>query len=489
MKKYIIVLLIISCSVSCSKLLEEEVFIEVASNNFFQNDQDATDAVYALYAKMRSDGPVTDDDGKRESWGFYGMGEQSVFNFNEVSTDEVYNNWSTYGGFFQYFEEFEWLANSGGIFEDIFNDFYEGVAIANNILANIDNDGISDGVRDRVKGEALMARGLFYSTAFSFYKNIPLVLEAVTDPLSLPEQAIAEDIIISVIDDLTSAVELLPVTISMDSYGRFTKGAALATLARFQLNQKNWEAARDAAQEVINLGAYSLSSSYANIFAAENAGNPEIIMSIPCIAQPGIGNTFIAHTAEPDFLAGGWGGHAIRNEFYDTFDADDLRRIYLVKNYTTISGGTGSISFGYMFLKYEVDPNRVGPWAGNDIVLHRYAEVLLTLAEALNEIYGPNQESIDLINELRNRAFNNDATKLVQLSDFVSKEDLRSRILDERGWELYAEGYRREDLIRHGEFISRAQERGKNAQSYHVLYPIPQREIDRNPKLIQNPGY
>ena len=124
MKKYIIVLLIVSCSFSCSKFLEEEVFIEVASNNFFQNDQDATDAVYALYAKMRSDGPVSDDDGKRESWGFYGMGEQSVFNFNEVSTDEVYNNWSTYGGFFQAFEEFEWLPNTGGIFEDIFNDFY-----------------------------------------------------------------------------------------------------------------------------------------------------------------------------------------------------------------------------------------------------------------------------------------------------------------------------------------------------------------------------
>ena len=275
----------------------------------------------------------------------------------------------------------------------------------------------------------------------------------------------------------------------MDGYGRFTKGAALATLARFQLNQKNWEAAKISAQKVIDLGAYSLSSSYADIFAAENAGNPEIIMSIPCIAQPGIGNTFIAHTAEPDFLTGGWGGHAIRNEFYDTFDADDLRRTYLVKNYTTISGGTGSISFGYMFLKYEVDPNRVGPWAGNDIVLHRYAEVLLTRAEALNEIFGPNQESIDLINELRNRAFNNDATKRVQISDFASKEDLRSYILDERGWELYAEGYRREDLIRHGKFISRAQERGKNAQSYHVLYPIPQREIDRNPKLIQNPGY
>ena len=142
-----------------------------------------------------------------------------------------------------------------------------------------------------------------------------------------------------------------------------------------------------------------------------------------------------------------------------------------------------------MIMKYEVDPDRVGPWAGNDIVIHRYAEVLLTLAEALNELSGPNQESIDLINELRNRAFNNDPAKQVNVSDFTSKEELREHILNERGWELYAEGYRRDDLIRHGKFISGAVERGKNAQSHHVLYPIPQVELDRNTLLEQNPGY
>lgn len=489
MKKYILIIFIISGLFSCSDLLEEEVFIEVASNNFYQNDQDALDAITALYAKLRSDGPVTDDNGKREGWGFYGMGEGSIFNLNQVPTDEVYVHWESYGGFFQYLEEYTWLPNSGGHFDALFSDLYEGIGIANDILANIENDGISQEVSNRIKGEALMARGLFYSTAFSFYRNIPLLLEVVKDPLDLPSQAKPEDIIASIVSDLSAAAELLPETVSTSDYGRFTKGAALATLARFQLNQKNWTEARDAAQELIGLNVYNTNTPYADIFSVSNEGNPEIIMSIPCIAQPGIGNTFIAHTAEPDYVSGGWGGHLIRNEFFDTFDPADNRRSHLINTYTTNSGGDGQINNGYMIMKYEVDPNRVGAWAGNDIVLHRYSEVLLTLAEALNEINGPNQESIDLINELRARAFNNDPTKLLQLSDFSSTEELRSHILNERGWELYAEGYRRDDLIRHGKYISGAQARGKNASDFHVLYPIPQVERDRNPNLKQNDGY
>ncbi len=222
----------------------------------------------------------------------------------------------------------------------------------------------------------------------------------------------------------------------------------------------------------------------------ENQGNSEIILTVPCLAQPGIGNTMIAHTAESDFVTGSWGGHLARNEFYDTFDPEDQRRTLLKKEYTSVAGDLKAVSDGAIIAKYTPDPDRVGAWAGNDIVLHRLSEVYLTLAEALNEESGPNQESIDLINALRDRAFDSDATKQIQLSDFTTKEALRDRILDERGWELFAENYRREDLIRHGKYVSKAVDRGvENAQPFHVLYPIPQNEIDLNPNLKQNPGY
>lgn len=106
-------------------------------------------------------------------------------------------------------------------------------------------------------------------------------------------------------------------------------------------------------------------------------------------------------------------------------------------------------------------------------------------AEALNEVQGPNQESINLINQVRTRA----AVAVIKLADFASKENLRDYLLKERGWEFFAEGKRRDDQIRMGNFISSAVTRGKNAQPFHVLYPLPQSEVEANPNLKRNDGY
>ncbi|HUV83193.1 MAG TPA: RagB/SusD family nutrient uptake outer membrane protein, partial [archaeon] len=130
-------------------------------------------------------------------------------------------------------------------------------------------------------------------------------------------------------------------------------------------------------------------------------------------------------------------------------------------------------------------PKGIGDANGIDFMRVRYADILLSLAEALNELNGPNQVSIDLINQIRVRA----GTNIVQLSDFSTKESLRDHLLKERLWEFYYEAMEREDLLRHGKFISNAQARGINAQDYHKVFPIPQSEVDTNPMIVQNPGY
>jgi len=470
----------------CEQVLEEDVFVDVASNNFFQNDADAIMAVNAVYAKLRADGTVTGQSGQQEGWGSFGFGEASIFNYQQVQTDEVFVKWSG----FNVFTNFTLTPSSYGNFGSVFGDLFEGIFIANNLLVNVDgNPNISEEVQNRVKGETLFGRALFYSQALSLFGNIPLIVKPQSDPLNLPVQAPPSEIAAQIIADLTRAADLLPERYPAEEYGRFTKGAAFAQLARFQLNQKNWPAAVSAAREVLGLG-YSLSPNYRDVFGIDNGNNPEIILTIPSIAQPGVGNTMIAHTSESDYETGSWGGHLARLGFYNSFDPDDIRGSYLIKDYTSVTGEDKSIPDGAMIIKYQPDPDRVGPWAGNDIVLHRLSEVYLTLAEALNEESGPNQESIDLINDLRDRAFNSEASKQTQLAEYATKEDLRDRILQERSWELYAENYRREDLIRHGKYVSSAVDRGiANARPFHVLYPIPQDEIDRNPNLKQNPGY
>lgn len=171
-----------------------------------------------------------------------------------------------------------------------------------------------------------------------------------------------------------------------------------------------------------------------------------------------------------------------------------IKDYYIMRNGapTLIDGrATGRLRFGAIPLKYGEDPASDGLFAGNDVVLIRYADILLLRAEALNELHGPNQESIDLINQVRDRAFDNDPSKRVSLSMFENQQSLKDYILQERQFELLFEGERRADLIRHDKYISFARDRGvTNAMAHHVRYPLPSFIIiEGQGNIKQNEGY
>ena len=135
-------------------------------------------------------------------------------------------------------------------------------------------------------------------------------------------------------------------------------------------------------------------------------------------------------------------------------------------------------------MKYSEDPEQKGERQSNDFIMFRYADVLLAKAEAMNELNGPSEEAIEWVNQIRRRA---NATE-IKLVDF-NKDTFRDFILDERGRELYCEGHRRDDLIRHGKYIEYARKDGMDAKDYHILFPIPQKALNENSNLKQNPGY
>lgn len=222
----------------------------------------------------------------------------------------------------------------------------------------------------------------------------------------------------------------------------------------------------------------------------------EYIYRNPCLAINGYQNNYMAHAFPPSYpVQSNWDNFGAQfrtyTAFYDTFEAKDKRLGCFVTHYINTSGvevellreGDKALDNARSF-KYVPDPNAVGECHGNDLVLIRYADILLCRAEALNELDGPNKENVGLINQVRKRA---GATELD--ADDFTKETLRDFILAERAREFFSEGLRREDLIRHGKFISSAVARGKNAKDYHVLYPIPLSQIQTNPNLVQNPGY
>ena len=164
---------------------------------------------------------------------------------------------------------------------------------------------------------------------------------------------------------------------------------------------------------------------------------------------------------------------------YTSVETDEQGN-HLVK---TVQHGTGE---GPIPNKFPLDPAHIGWTEGTDVVLIRLADILLARAEALNELNGPTQEAIDLVNAIRERAFGGDTHNL-KLADFPSKEALREAILQERGWELFLEGYRRLDLIRHGVYTDAMKRKGATRTSEsQLLLPIPTAEINLNPNLTQN---
>ncbi|MFA7471464.1 MAG: RagB/SusD family nutrient uptake outer membrane protein, partial [Spirosomataceae bacterium] len=122
--------------------------------------------------------------------------------------------------------------------------------------------------------------------------------------------------------------------------------------------------------------------------------------------------------------------------------------------------------------------------------LIRYADVLLSYSEAINAINGPTAEAYYGLNRIRTRA------GLEPLSG-LSKEAFFEEIVMERARELFCEGVRWFDLKRWG-LLKRAEDRGETGVNIegirvvlpkHSVFPFPQREIDANPNLKQNPGY
>ncbi|MBU2945798.1 RagB/SusD family nutrient uptake outer membrane protein [Zobellia uliginosa] len=487
MKKYIINIVVIVLLFGCEDFLEEEVFTEYDPSVFLQ-DEAGVDALLtgAYSAAIYSNFQAIDH-----------------FNVQQLNTDET---WETGGGLNRRvlpLIEFTWDASTD-YFNNGYNRFYNAIAAANNVLSVIDGlDNLEEATLKKIEAEARFLRAFSYYNLHNYFGPTPIV--TVPDGATLDEieavgketpRATEEEYRSYVIGDLIYASENL-------DYGglssRANKGSALALLTKVYLNNKQWEEAATMAEEVISNGGYVLYDDYTKLFAVEGEDNNEFIFRFEAAVGTNQANVYIPHAFPPNYpIESNWENFGAQfrtyTAFYETFEGTDIRRQLLISEYIpTTTGvltplsrdGDGVALDDVRSFKFVPDPNAAGRFSGNDFPIIRLADIILARAEALNEVNGPNQESIDLINEIRDRA----GVASIVLTDFSSKEELKDFILAERGWELYSESLRREDLIRHNKFVERAIERGKPAQPHHVVYPLPQAQIDNNPNLEQNPGY
>nr|WP_129730356.1 RagB/SusD family nutrient uptake outer membrane protein [Parabacteroides goldsteinii] len=387
--------------------------------------------------------------------------------------------------------------------------YWEMIRNANVVLSNIPDASGFTNEEDKMKmeAEARFLRVWAYYFLWDQFGPMP-IRRSVDDPLELP-RASEEEFYEFMETELSDIINAIYPANSEPAYGRANKGAALGFQCLWYLNTHQWQKCMDSAQEIIDGKAgkkYELFKDYNMLFALENERNNEFIWQTTCLSNSGSTNVLLATDLPLDFKEGidgylegvvnsKWSNFAsnykLYDDFYYSFDENDQRKGRIVTKYKDSKGNTvdlldASHQNDTRAIKFPPDPAASGNAHGNDFPLIRYAEILLAKAEALLELKGINQESVDLINQIRNRAGLGNLSK----GDFSTKEALLEQILNERKWEFFHEGKRRRDLIRTDKYIQCAHDRGiANAQNFHVWFPIRQSAIDANSLLKQNDGY
>ncbi len=386
-------------------------------------------------------------------------------------------------------------------FTRYYDVFYNQISSMTLSIDQIQNSDLNDNVKQAGIAEIKCARGLLAYELFDMYGGLVIApLEVLQNPLeetTLPRLS-AQETVNFIEQDLLDAAVGLP-TPEEATYGRFSQGTARMLLIRLYLHQKRWAEVEEQANLIMAMNYYELDPDYVGLW---QVGAPleskEIIWTIPA-DYAGTSENQWQLMAAPNNYPGVTGFGTVQSSwfFYDSFEDADVRKTNLIAEYTGTDGVTYNRSnpgnvmqLGPIPLKIGLDPQLPG-LTTIDIIMYRYADVLLSKAEALaNKTGTPTQESIDLINTVRNRANLDD----IALADFADIDSFNTMILLERSHEYWCEnGQYRADLIRHGKYVEYANElNGVASESadYKVLFPFSLARISEGKgEFKQNPGY
>ncbi len=488
---YLCVFSLVAFVIACGEdFVTQEFKNGVVDENFFQSEQDAQQALTAVYDIIGQKGYYRD--------AIFPLGESSSDNVVEQTGDN-----GDYGFHYRAISDYRWVPDNP-YFTSRWNDSYSGIFRANILLEKLPDIEMDATTKSNFAAEAKFLRGLYYFTLIISYGDVPLVTEILTREEYGQLARTNQDIVYAQVEqDLQEAIAVLPVSYSDPSeIGRATKGAALGLLSRVYLYQKKWSESAKASEDVMGLNTYDLVDNYGSMFDGKNENSEESLFEMQSVARApggvweGSSENLYSFMWSPMIGWANW--YTPGEELIQSFEANDMRRkasLLLVGANDSIDldadgklnpfpdpdAGSNTVYFTDSNVRKFLPEGRSLSDANNydiNFPIIRYAEILLNYAEALNELNRPSDALIPL-NEVRMRASLPPVTN-------INQGELRNIIYHERRIELVFEGHRFFDLKRQGRAPAVLGPLGFQV-GIHEYFPIPQEEIDLNPNLTQYP--
>jgi len=490
----------------------------ITPENFYRNEDEVIGGLASVYAQLRT----TNDE---------------YYNLSEISTDEMIvptrgQDWYDNGKWLDIHRQTFTPTSPAGLdnINSAWVNLFQGVARANVVLDGISNTNFAS--KTTVTAELRVLRAYYYFMLMDMFGGVPIATDVA---IEARPQATRDSVFRFVENELKAARPDLPATWPQTMNGRVTQGAVDAMLASLYLNAQvftgtvsatglapgaaRWQDALDRANAVIGSGHYSLATDasmscgtpgcgWRKNFTPDNQNTPEIIFAIKYVPVSGLGMNFLMralHYNQYDSPSP-WNGFSTLADTYAAFNTNDQRKqiflagpqfnvitgqpaldrqgnpLYFDPNIPDVTAATEGQ--GVRITKWPVDPNHVQQDNGNDYAFFRLGEMYLIRAEAENEL-GQTAAAIADVNIVRARVFSSPQP----IAGGQSQAQVRDAILQERLYELTAEGKRRQDLIRANKYTHGTWYAKTGFFPYKVLMPIPQPQIDANPQLKQNPGY
>lgn len=517
--------------VSCKGILDEEVYSFRTTDNFYQTEEDLFTAITGAYAGLQQhnyfrsvyfsllDGCI----------GTTTRNASSVVRYTKT-----YN--STYGDV-----------------QNFWRAIYANINVCNDVINGISTmSAMPDSITAPVWGEAKYIRAMDYFNLVRVYGAIPLRMEP-SDGFenAFISRTSEKEVYELIISDLTEAATVLPKTQSYP--GRATKGAALGLLAKVYLTlasmnqfeenpQKKYAfvsdsvttcytKARDYALAVKNLGVYKLVDDYSYLWDLAHENSSESLFEIQFIRNSTNNGMTIPQLIMPSasgrcgLNGNGWASYRATKQMFDEYEVGDYRveSTFLAGAdgvWDKLTDGKPNGSTAKCYPATKSGNSTEWPWLGKyqdpfagtanehecNFPYLRYADVLLILAEAENEISPLSQTAYNAINEVRTRARNAKGvakTIPANIQNVASKEEFRELVWKERRLELNSESHLWYDLIRTGQYQEYLYDYNHHSTNTvndiempyyerNLLFPIPANEISNNEAISledQNPGH